>query len=99
MSFKRTVEDFHCEHCGITVEGDGYTNHCPECLWSKHVDIHPGDRAETCGGMMRPVALEGSSPAYDIVHECLSCGVRKRIQVHENDAMSAVLAIAKVRRA
>ena len=26
------------------MKGNGYTNHCPKCLWSKHVDINPGDR-------------------------------------------------------
>ena len=35
-NFQRHVEDFECEHCGAFVEGDGYTNHCPACLWCKH---------------------------------------------------------------
>ena len=26
-------------------ERNGYTNHCSQCLWSKHVDINPGDRS------------------------------------------------------
>ncbi|MFA6992594.1 MAG: RNHCP domain-containing protein, partial [Candidatus Gracilibacteria bacterium] len=38
--FSRTIEDFVCEKCGAKVKGDGYTNHCPKCLWSKHVDIN-----------------------------------------------------------
>lgn len=42
--FTKTVEDFICAHCGTHVRGNGYTNHCPECLWSKHVDNNPGDR-------------------------------------------------------
>ena len=45
MSFTRKVEDFTCEHCGREVHGNGYTNHCPHCLHSKHVDVNPGDRA------------------------------------------------------
>jgi Zn finger protein HypA/HybF involved in hydrogenase expression len=48
--FKRTIEDFTCEHCGEQVTGNGFTNHCPQCLWSKHVDIDPGDRLALCGG-------------------------------------------------
>ena len=56
--FQRKKENFVCEHCGQEVIGNGYTNHCPSCLHSKHVDINPGDRAETCGGLMEPVDLE-----------------------------------------
>ena len=56
--FQKTVEDFICEHCGNKVAGDGYTNHCPNCLWSKHVDVNPGDRAAICGGMMKAVKVE-----------------------------------------
>jgi len=26
-------------------ERNGYTNHCSQCLWSKHVDINLGDRS------------------------------------------------------
>ncbi|MEK7158524.1 MAG: RNHCP domain-containing protein, partial [Patescibacteria group bacterium] len=44
-TFQRRVEDFTCESCGAQVTGDGYTNHCPQCLVSKHVDVYPGDRA------------------------------------------------------
>ena len=50
--FTRVVEDFTCGQCGAAVTGDGYTNHCPLCLWSRHVDINPGDRAAECGGLM-----------------------------------------------
>ena len=56
--FVRRREDFVCEHCGTKVVGDGYTNHCPKCLWSKHVDIMPGDRAEDCQGLMRPIDIK-----------------------------------------
>jgi hypothetical protein len=56
--FTKTVEDFVCEHCGEKVVGDGYTNHCPKCLWSKHVDINPGDRASECQGMMKPINVD-----------------------------------------
>lgn len=39
-------ESFICEHCHKKVEKLGYTSrdHCPYCLYSKHVDITPGDR-------------------------------------------------------
>jgi hypothetical protein len=95
MVFKRTVEDFVCEHCGTPVIGTGFTNHCPKCLWSKHVDVHPGDRAEACSGMMEPVALEGSSPTYDIVHVCQKCGLRRRNRTDAQDDSAALLAVVR----
>jgi len=94
MSFTRKKEDFVCEHCGAHVEGTGYTNHCPKCLWSKHVDIDPGDRAANCGGMMEPASLEGSTPNYRIVHRCTKCGLVRRVNVSPTDDASALLALS-----
>lgn len=97
MSFTRTIEDFTCEHCGEHVVGSGYTNHCPRCLWSKHVDVSPGDRVADCGGMMKPAGIEGASPDYRIVHRCERCGYTRPNAVNKNDDMQAVLAIAGIR--
>ena len=94
MSFKRTIEDFRCEHCNFDVIGSGYTNHCPRCLWSKHVDVSPGDRAATCMGMMEPIALEGSSPSYTIVHHCTRCGYEHRNKVDPRDDVKTLLVLA-----
>ena len=94
MSFTRTKEDFVCAHCGAQIEGSGYTNHCPKCLWSKHVDIDPGDRASTCTGMMEPIGLEGSTPNYRIVHKCLTCGKVARIDASMGDSVDALLALS-----
>ena len=94
MSFTRKKEDFVCGHCGASVRGDGYTNHCPKCLWSKHVDVDPGDRAANCGGMMEPVAVEGASPRYRIVHRCLTCALVRRVDVDTADDMNAVIALS-----
>jgi hypothetical protein len=94
MSFKRTKENFVCEHCGAQVVGTGYTNHCPNCLWSKHVDVDPGDRAASCGGMMEPIALEGTTPKYRIVHRCLTCGAIRRVRLSDADNVEAFLALS-----
>jgi len=75
--FQRTKEDFICLNCGCNVSGDGYTNHCPECLYSRHVDINPGDRMSDCGGMMKPVGLKITSGDYIIIHRCIKCGFEK----------------------
>lgn len=97
MSFQRQIEDFVCEHCGNNIVGDGYTNHCPGCLWSKHVDVNPGDRAAECSGMMEPTGLEGSTGKYRIIHRCLRCKIMRPIAVAKNDDMRAVLSIARNR--
>lgn len=92
--FQRKEEDFTCAQCGCFVKGTGYTNHCPKCLWSKHVDINPGDRGHNCGGMMRPKRTEGSTPSYRIVHECEKCHVERIVDVSSSDSMEAVVALA-----
>ncbi|HVM73741.1 MAG TPA: RNHCP domain-containing protein [Candidatus Paceibacterota bacterium] len=92
--FQRTIEDFLCEHCGTYVKGDGYTNHCPQCLWSKHVDVNPGDRKATCQALMEPVRLEGASPHYRIVHRCTVCGMEKRNDTSSADEPNALVALA-----
>ena len=91
--FKKRKENFVCEHCGTNVVGDGYTNHCPHCLWSKHVDVNPGDRAAVCGGMMEPVRLEGSVDDLTLIHRCGVCGHEKRNKVVPGDNIDAPLPI------
>ena len=71
--FIKNIEDFKCEKCGIEVIGNGYTNHCPQCLWSKHVDVFPGDRKAECGGIMEPIAVSFKNKEYVITHKCLKC--------------------------
>ncbi len=91
--FQRNIENFECENCGEEVEGDGYTNHCPACLWSKHVDINPGDRASDCCGLMEPVEVDKKSGENIITHRCLKCGHLKKNKVAENDDYDEILEI------
>lgn len=93
--FTKTVEDFNCAHCGAVVHGNGYTNHCPQCLWSRHVDNNPGDRAATCGGMMAPIAVESDGDRFIITHVCEICGKTKRQRTSDNDNMDAIIEISK----
>ena len=91
--FQRTVEDFVCERCGAANTGDGYTNHCGKCLYSKHVDVHPGDRAASCGGLMRPADVLRRGGGWKLVHECERCGFRRanRVRDREMDAVIGVM--------
>jgi ribosomal protein L37AE/L43A len=93
--FQRRIEDFDCEHCGAHVVGNGYTDHCPKCLWSKHVDINPGDRMASCGGMMRPMSLVGSSPNYRIVYRCEKCGAAKTVSAVQPDDEAVMIELAR----
>lgn len=95
QTFRRNIEDFTCEHCGAGVKGNGYTNHCPKCLWSKHVDVHPGDRAAECGGMMEPVGVHIQGGEHDIVHQCVKCGHRKYNKVEEGDDRDVFIALSQ----
>ncbi len=96
MSFKKTVENFTCEHCGVKVVGSGYTNHCPKCLYSKHVDIDPGDRLAACGGLMAPIAIEGSTgKGYTVLQKCQKCGYSRRNAIGVEDDVETVLALVR----
>lgn len=94
LQFKRTIEDFVCQNCGFEVEGSGYTNHCPQCLWSRHVDVFPGDRAEECGGMMEPVRVEKNGKEYNIIHKCQKCGADKRNKAVKEDNFDMLVQIS-----
>ena len=91
-TFKRwQIDDseFRCCHCknmiGISaMMGTMHRNHCPYCLWSKHVDTKPGNRKSSCHGAMRPIGLTLKHGGYDkygrkriddimIIHICKSC--------------------------
>ena len=91
QNFKRQIEDFACENCGAKVVGNGFTNHCPKCLFSKHVDINPGDRAEECGGLMGPIGVDLKKGRYVITQKCLKCSRIWRNGASEEDEISQFL--------
>jgi hypothetical protein len=82
-------DSFTCGVCACEVlplQNGSFRSHCPECLWSRHVDAVPGDRSADCGGLMEPVAIEGSDGSgWVIVHACVKCGVRKRNRASHDD--------------
>jgi len=92
--FTRTVEDFVCGKCSKEVAGNGYTNHCPVCLWSKHVDKHPGDRLESCGGLMKPVEVIKEGKDFMILHQCVKCGFERRKKVVPEDNFETVIQLS-----
>ena len=95
MAFIKKIEDFKCERCGQEVKGAGFTNHCPKCLWSKHVDVEPGDRGEPCGGLMRPIDLYYQSGDWILVHRCESCGFSRRDKIRPEDDFDEAVRLEK----
>ena len=93
QDFIKTPEDFICEHCGQAVAGTGYPNHCPACLWSKHVDVHRGDRAGHCGGLMPPVGYVASGGGFDLIHKCQACAVVKKNKTAPGDDLALLAGI------
>ena len=93
--FIRRKEDFICEVCKRSVKGNGYTNHCPHCLHSKHVDINPGDRLSSCKGILEPIRIEKRGEDYIIVFRCKKCGEIKRNKASKEDNFNKILEICK----
>lgn len=76
--FTKLNEPFDCENCGKHVKPtvkDTYRDHCPFCLYSKHVDINPGDRQNPCKGLLEPVDLDkGKKDSLTLIYKCKKCG-------------------------
>lgn len=93
--FIRKVENFICENCGKNIIGNGYTNHCPFCLYSKHVDINPGDRSCNCGGIMKPIEILQKNGEFVILHKCQKCGFERKNKIQEDDNIERIIEISK----
>jgi RNHCP domain len=96
--FQRRIENFKCENCGYDVVGNGYTNHCPKCLWSKHVDINPGDRENSCHGLMKPISYSISGGRYVLIQQCERCGAEKNIKLRTEDSVDTLIRISNSRK-
>ena len=60
------------------------------------MDINPGDRAETCCGLMEPIGLELGGKETKLVHKCESCGIVRRNRTDEKDDDNAIVAISNL---
>ena len=88
-SLKDAGMDFICKHCNTYVSshysmsGVQNRNHCPCCLWSRHLDFqHAGDRLSACKALMKPVGLtfkrnfkkyESGLGELMVIHQCTEC--------------------------
>ena len=69
--FNMIDEKFKCMNCGMEVDTLNYTarDHCPRCLYSRHVDVMPGDRQNKCMGLMMPIGIEKYKNTYKIIYK------------------------------
>ena len=89
-------EEFICDNCGSYVPKLEYScrNHCPTCLHSKHVDIKPGDREETCHGDLEPIGLEIGKKGYVIIFKCKKCGAIRKNKAAKDDNMDLIIELS-----
>ncbi|MFR2534505.1 MAG: RNHCP domain-containing protein [Clostridia bacterium] len=95
--FTEIDEEFICDNCGKLVKKLGYScrDHCPYCLHSKHVDIFPGDRAQTCHGELEPIGLEiNSKKGYVIIFRCKKCGETRKNKAATDDDKELLISLS-----
>lgn len=96
---RRGRECFTCIRCGAAVplnaHGTRHRNHCPACLWSRHVDDQTGDRLAPCGASMEPLAVVvGETGEWSLMHRCTGCGRMRLNRIAGDDSELALLALA-----
>lgn len=89
---------FKCGHCkqfiGAPIMGGRQRNHCPNCLYSKHVDhTRPGDRRSTCHSLMQPIGIVQRRNEDVIIHRCLGCGKEDPNRIAADDNPVALEAL------
>lgn len=95
--FTMKDESFVCGNCKKFVNKLNYTarDHCPYCLYSKHVDINPGDRLNICHGLLKPIDIEKYKDTYKIIYACTKCHeVHKNIMA-KDDNMDIIIELSK----
>jgi hypothetical protein len=101
---------FKCRHCHNYVNAEPFVsgvqnrNHCPYCLWSRHLDLYKaGDRLAACKGQMEPVGLTlkrtrkkyvgPASGELMLIHRCVECGKVSINRIAADDAPEALFEV------
>ena len=95
-NFTTNDQGFICEHCNMEVEKLNYTSrdHCPFCLYSKHVDIMPGDRQNDCKGLLKPISIEKFKDTYKIIYTCEKCKKSHKNIMAKDDNMDLIIELS-----
>lgn len=96
-NFVKNDEGFICEHCHKEVQKLNITSrdHCPYCLYSKHVDINPGDRQNPCQGLLKPIGIEKFKDTFKILYTCEKCKEQHKNIIAIDDDMDKIIEISK----
>ena len=99
-NFTMKDENFICENCNQEVLPLGYTarDHCPYCLYSKHLDINPGDRANNCKGLLKPIGIEKFKDTYKIIYKCESCKQLHKNIMAKDDNMNLIIELSNIEK-
>lgn len=97
--FNELDEGFICENCNKEVKPLRYSSrdHCPYCLYSKHVDINPGDRLNPCKGLLKPIEIEKYKDTYKIVYKCNKCKELHKNIIAKDDDMNEIIKISNIK--
>jgi len=95
-TFNMRDEEFICENCDTKVSKLKYSarDHCPNCLYSKHVDINPGDRNNNCKGLLVPLDIERFKSTYKIVYKCEKCHKIHKNIMADDDNMEEIIMLS-----
>ena len=80
-------ESFVCGNCNreVPIGNVMIRDHCPFCLWGRHLDNVPGDRSANCGGLMKPLSFSFGGGTRWIHYECIKCAHNFRVRAHPDD--------------
>ena len=96
--FVKNDNEFNCINCGKRIEKLKYTSrdHCNSCLYSLHVDVFPGDRANECKGVLIPInVIQTSKKGQVIIYRCSKCGVEVRNIVAQDDDRETIYKVVE----
>ena len=98
--FSKNDNSFICEHCKKEVLPLKYTSrdHCNYCLYSKHVDINPGDRLNPCKGLLKPIEIEKHKDTYKIIYQCEKCNKLHKNIMAKDDNMDLIIELSNINR-
>lgn len=95
--FNMIDDEFICENCHKLVNKLNYSarDHCNHCLFSKHVDIFPGDRSNDCCGLLKPIGIEKHKNTFKIIYKCEKCKTIHKNIMANDDNMNVIIELSK----
>jgi len=104
-------DGFYCKQCKAFVSSASFLsgvqnrNHCPYCLYSRHVDLYEaGDRLSACKSPMKPIGLTAktSRKKYGaglgelmLIHLCIDCDSLSINRIAADDDFETIASLYK----